>query len=330
MPLKDSALKIAGRLLPYGYHPPGGVLFPYGHIVSDAAPPHVRNLYAVPGISKFRTDLEDLCRMSRPLQLAELDELPGSREKGTSRGGFLLSFDDGMREVYELIAPVLREKGLPAIFFLNSAMIDNKRLMWRHKISLLMDRSKEQPGRVPPQLAGCPGTSLPGKLNALRYEDEGLIDELAIFFEVDFEDYLRRQRPYLTSEQVQELEGWGFEIGAHSESHPYFCELDRAEQERQIAACVNFIRALGLPCRSFAFPFHDDGVSESLFRYMTERNLTLSFGTSEAKVDPIAFSFQRFAMDSGHASLSIRDLLAQLSGKALLRSVTGTDRIARN
>jgi len=130
-----------------------------------------------------------------------------------------------MREVYEVIAPILRDKGLPAIFFLNSATVDNKRLMWRHKVSLVIERSKQQPRHIPPQLNDRPGTSLQAKLNALRFADEGLIDEVAKFFELDFDDYLRGTRPYLTSDQVLTLARAGFEFGAHSESHPHFHEM---------------------------------------------------------------------------------------------------------
>jgi peptidoglycan/xylan/chitin deacetylase (PgdA/CDA1 family) len=330
MALKNTALKICGSLMPDFYRPPAGVLFPFGHIVSDSAPPHVRHLYAVPSIAKFKSDLDHLCRDCRPLQIAELEQLPRIRQCETSARSFILSFDDGMREVYEVIAPILRDKGLPAIFFLNSATVDNKRLMWRHKVSLLIERSKQQPERIPPQLSGRPGTSLQAKLNALRFADEDLIDEVAKLFGLNFDDYLRNARPYMTRDQVLALARAGFEFGAHSDSHPYFHEMALEDQEKQISASVHFIRSLGLPCRYFAFPFHDGGVPASLFRYMMDQNLVLSFGTSEARVDSIAFSFQRFALDGENAKVSFRDLLKQLSGKSFVRGLTRTEIIRRN
>ena len=330
MALKSTALRICGSLMPDLYRPPAGVLFPFGHIVSDLAPPHVRHLYAVPTTAKFRSDIDYLCRQCRPLQIAELEGLPRIRQSKTSARSFILSFDDGMREVYEVIAPILGDKGLPAIIFLNSATIDNRRLMWRHKVSLLIERSKQRPGRFPPHLSGRPGTTLQAKLNALRYADEGLIDEVAKFFELDFDDYLRSARPYLTSDQILALAHDGFEFGAHSKSHPYFHEMAVEDQEKQVLASVQFIRSLGLPCRYFAFPFHDEGVSASLFRYMTDLNLVLSFGTSEARVDSIAFSFQRFALDGENANASLRDMLKRLSAKSCLRSLTRTETIRRN
>jgi peptidoglycan/xylan/chitin deacetylase (PgdA/CDA1 family) len=330
MALKNTALKLCASLMPDLYRPPAGVLLPFGHIVSDIAPPHVRNLYAVPSTAKFKSDLEFLCRLCRPLQIAELERLESLRHNRASARSFILSFDDGMREVYDVIAPILRGMGIPAVLFLNSSTIDNKRLMWRHKVSLVIERSKQQPRRFPPQLNGRPGGTLRAKLSALRFADEGLIDEIAQFFEVDFEEYLRSTKPYLTSDQILTLARDGFEFGAHSESHPYFHEMGVEAQQEQILASVQFVRSLGLPCRYFAFPFHDGGIPASLFRYMKDLNLVLSFGTSEARVDSVAFSFQRFALDGENASASFRDILKGLSAKSFVRSLTRTETIGRN
>ena len=37
-----------------------------------------------------------------------------------------LTFDDGFRELHDVVAPILLRKGIPATFFVNSAFIDNK------------------------------------------------------------------------------------------------------------------------------------------------------------------------------------------------------------
>jgi peptidoglycan/xylan/chitin deacetylase (PgdA/CDA1 family) len=235
-----------------------------------------------------------------------------------------------MREVYDVIAPILREKGVPAIFFLNASTIDNRQLMWRHKISLLVERSQQQPGRVPPGLNVRPGESLCARLKALRFADEHIVDDVAKFFELDFDEYLSSARPYLTTGQVLELARDGFEFGAHSASHPYFNELAVEDQRDQISRSVKFIRALGLPCRYFAFPFHDHGVPASVFRYMEDLDLVLSFGTSEGRVDSVGFSFQRFALDAENASFTLERLLNQLSAKSLARRLCGTEVIRRN
>src|SRR5262249_2744570 len=149
--------------------------------------------------------------------------------------------------------------------------------------------------------------------------DEPVLDDMARLLEVDFAEYVRNFRPYLTSAQILELARTGFEFGAHSESHPYFNEITLEDQKEQIFKSVNFIRALGLSCRCFAFPFHDKGIATSVFRYMKDLDLLLSFGTSEARLDPIAFSFQRFALDAENSKSNLESLLRQLSVKSFLR-----------
>ena len=328
MPWKRTVLNLGSRLMPDLYHPPAGVLFPYAHIVSDIAPLHVRHLHDVPRIGKFKSDLDFICRRYRALQLSELERIGRLPVKRSARS-FVLSFDDGMREVYDIIAPILRDKGIPAVFFLNAATIDNRQLMWRHKISLLVERSQQQPGRIPPGLNVASGESLCSKLKALRFADKRILDDVARFFEIDFDEYLSSAEPYLTTGQVLELARDGFEFGAHSTSHPYFNELAVEDQKDQIYRSVQFIRTLGLPCRCFAFPFHDNGVPASIFRYMTELNLGLSFGTCEGRVDSIGFSFQRFALDGGGDS-SVQDLLKQLSLRSVAYRFSGTEIIQRN
>lgn len=312
------------------YRPPAGVLLPFLHIISDSAPLHVRHLYAIPTIAKFKSDLDFLCQQYRSLQVSDLQQLSINHDYRRQAQNFILSFDDGMREVYDVIAPMLLQYGIPALFFINSGTVDNKRLMWRHKLSLIIDRCNRDPKRVPPQLSIRPGERLDTKLKRLRFADEQTIDEIARFYEVDFDEYLRRARPYLTTEQVLELFNRGFAIGAHTHSHPFLNELALEDQKKQISGSVEFIRALGLPCRYFSFPFHDEGVPASIFSYMTCLDLRLSLGTSEARVDSIPFSFQRFRLDGTHAKATVSHILRQLSAKSLLRRLSGTEIIWRN
>jgi peptidoglycan/xylan/chitin deacetylase (PgdA/CDA1 family) len=323
-------LGACGTLLPDSYRPRAGILFPYGHIVGDAPPPHVRSLYRIPSIAKFKADIEFLGRSYQPLRLSDLERIAGTEPRRQRAQYFVLSFDDGMREIYDVIAPILREKGIPAIFFLNSTTVNNKQLMWRHKIGLMIAKSQEKPSRVPWQLTLGSGRPFTARLNALRYSDEHILNELAERLEIDFAEYLRNNEPYLTTEQVLELAHDGFEFGAHSATHPPFSEISVHDQKEQISASVSFIRAHGLPCRYFAFPFDDRGVLNSVFGHMRELDICLSFGTSEACVDSVPFSLQRFALDAENTDFSIPQLLHQLSAKSFLRRVSGTEFIQRN
>jgi peptidoglycan/xylan/chitin deacetylase (PgdA/CDA1 family) len=336
--LKDSVLDLCGTVFPNMYRTPGGMLFPCGHAVAEEAPLHVKHLTSVLSPERFRTDLDFLCQKLHPLELSELErlapkqlapkQLAPKQLAYSSPRNFVLSFDDGLREGYEVIAPMLSRKGIPAIFFINSATIDNKRLLWRHKISLLIERSRQQPGRTPPQMQLGPNETLPGKLRALKFADEGLIDEIAGFLEVDFDDYLRTVKPYLTTNQIMELSRAGFAVGAHSDSHPYFQQMSVEDQKNQVSTCVRFIEKLGVSCRYFAFPFHDNDIPMAVFNHLRDLGLVLSFGTSEARLDSVGFSFQRFAIDVPGSGMP--EILKRLSAKSVLRRLSRTELIVRN
>src|SRR5256885_1685553 len=96
------------------------------------------NLYKFRNVSEFKRDLDVFltffCAMSLHDFLPTLE-----RKQAIAPDSFMLTFDDGLKECYEVVAPILKLKGIPATFFLCSAFVDNKELAYDHKKSLLSD-----------------------------------------------------------------------------------------------------------------------------------------------------------------------------------------------
>jgi peptidoglycan/xylan/chitin deacetylase (PgdA/CDA1 family) len=89
---------------------------------------------------------------------------------------------------------------------------------------------------------------------------------LAQILEVDFNEYLQKQQPYLTTAQTEELLKQGFYLGAHSHSHPEYRTVSLEEQLDQTFTSMDFlVQQFNLPYRWFAFPFTDEGVSRKFF-----------------------------------------------------------------
>jgi peptidoglycan/xylan/chitin deacetylase (PgdA/CDA1 family) len=60
-------------------------------------------------------------------------------------------------------------------------------------------------------------------------------------------------------EQLGTLAEAGWEIGAHTRTHPHLTELDDAALTEELQASRRDCESqLGLPCRSFAYPFSDE------------------------------------------------------------------------
>lgn len=61
---------------------------------------------------------------------------------------------------------------------------------------------------------------------------------------------------YMTEDELRDLQRAGFELGAHSVSHPNLAALDAAACEREVADSVAAVAAIaGEPVRTFAYPF---------------------------------------------------------------------------
>lgn len=222
----------------------------------------------------------------KPISLIELLELKKNGFK-TKAPCFHLTFDDGLSEIYDVVAPILVKRKIPATFFINSDFIDNKNLFYRFKASILAERF-----------------SADGLLN-ISFHEKDEIDNFSKSLNVDFNEYLEKEKPYLTTLQIKNLINQGFTIGAHSQNHPLYNLLDEKEQISQTLNSVNYLKQeFGLDYSVFSFPFTDDGVHKNFFKVI-QSHVDLTFGSAGIKKDSISFNLQRIAMETNHSAEEI-------------------------
>lgn len=291
------------------------LILPVYHTVSNDYIPHIANLYKYKNIKAFKVDLDYLLRHYKPVDLYQLtDHIRGGKP---IRGkAFFLSFDDGLSEFYNIIAPLLKQKGIPATCFLNSNFIDNKDLFFRYKISLLIDTISNQD--IKPQtvsqvrqllnIAGIKWASIPQALLNVQYNNKELPGKLAELLGLDFAEYLAVKKPYMTSGQIRELMAEGFTFGSHSIDHPEYRFIDTHEQLKQTTVSTKIIcDKFKLNYRVFAFPFTDYGVSKNTFDNIhSAGDIDLSFGCAGMKHDCIPFNLQRIPAEDYNLPLKRR------------------------
>ena len=107
------------------------VICPFYHAISDTPLPHITPLYRHRTETEFRKDLDWLLAHYTPIRWNEIDEY-----ERMQKPAFCLTFDDGLKEFYTIAAPILEEKKIPCVCFLNSAFVDNKDMMFRYKEAL--------------------------------------------------------------------------------------------------------------------------------------------------------------------------------------------------
>lgn len=184
------------------------VICPFYHAVSDTPLAHIAPLYRHRTAEEFKADMAWLCTHFTPIHWYEIDAYERAQKPA-----FCLTFDDGLKEFYTLVAPVLELMKVPCVCFLNSAFVDNKDLMFRYKEAL---------------------------------QSQG----------VDWQEFLRTEQPYMTYDQIRDLQRRGFDFGSHSINHPHFESLSIEEQLDQTLGCENALREhIRLQHRLFSFPF---------------------------------------------------------------------------
>jgi len=190
------------------------VIIPFYHVVSNERLPHIRNLYTYRDVDSFQRDLDFLQAHFLPIQWTEIEEAQKRQQPS-----FCMTFDDGLSEVYTIIAPILKSRGIPALCFVNSGFVGNKGLFSRYAESL--------------------------------HHNEPAITE---------EEFLDKHRPYMTWDQIKELQAMGWQIGGHSVSHPHYNAITEEEQKKQTEQCMAEIaKHLSIENRLFAYPFGEEG-----------------------------------------------------------------------
>ncbi|MBU1695319.1 MAG: polysaccharide deacetylase family protein [Verrucomicrobia bacterium] len=275
------------------------------HLVSDRPNPLLGDGFPRLTVKAFERDLDWLLKHYRPLSLRDVIRSIDNTGQLPARG-FVVTFDDGHAECHDLAAPVLSRKGVPAAFFLCTATLDNREMIYEHKKNIILAALKDGPD---PQAARQALASLPGlgsaagsveeAIRAVDYPQRHLLDAAAQRLQVDMAGYLKAQRPYLSEGQVRALMKAGFEIGSHGIDHAWIAVLDPAEQIRHIVDSTRHLRELfELDYGLFAFPFSEEGVPDRIIRAALDSGLVdLVMGTRNGARDEIPRCVQRTGAD---------------------------------
>lgn len=270
------------------------------HMVSDKYLPYIGNLYKYRNVDLFNEEIKFLANRYRPLGLEELLYCLKTDTK-IPENAFLITFDDGFREIYDNAASILIENKVPATFFLTNQFIDNK--IWGHDNikSLIIEKLRNEPKLVSKLSSHFQQITqldvIISHLLKLPYKSRERLNIIAALLEMDLKQLLLSQQPYLTTKQVIHLINSGFTIGSHSLDHANFRELSLEEQKLQIKRSVEDIQnKFGLNYSVFAFPYTDLDIGSELFLEISEW-IDATFGTQGHFQDEMKNHFQRINLE---------------------------------
>ncbi|MBS1622700.1 MAG: polysaccharide deacetylase family protein [Bacteroidetes bacterium] len=266
-------------------------IIPFYHVVSDEPCPHIRHLYSFKNVKQFERDLDHLTSQYKPIAASDLEDVVAGKYKGKKI--MLLTFDDGLRQMYDTVTPILLRKGIPAVFFVNNDFVDNKALMFRYKVSLGIGADYDKYFALSNNM-----DKIKSDTDLQEILDESLKDDVLALNEL-CDSFLKSYKPYMTSAQIRALISQGFSIGSHSMNHPYYHTLSLEQQLSQTLDSIDGLqKQFNIRQRLFAFPFTDHGVSKAFFdKIFTEGKMDFTFGGAGIKNDIHPRQMQRIPME---------------------------------
>jgi len=265
------------------------------HVISDKSLQHIKHLFQYKSPAMFENDLIYLKKNHNLVSYEQL--VNGQPIKNNS---IIITFDDGYTELFSIVRPLLLKHKIPCIFFITTDFIDNKKMFYRNKVSLCIEKiiscSTANVAKIldevnnfsAPVLLKNP-EALINWIKSLNHTQKNLLDDICDILELDIDQYLINIRPYLTSEEIKILSTDGFTIGAHTKYHPELNLIsDRDEIENQIAGSCKIISDLvnkqHIP---FAFPFSSDGIDRNLIKSIVSTHdfIRLIFDANRLKKD---------------------------------------------
>ena len=277
------------------------------HLVSDEDLKHAKHLFPYRSAKQFESDLDFL---SKHFEFVDWETfLRNKIEKSqTKKPSILLTFDDGYSEFHDIIVPILKRKGIFAINYINPKFIDNKEMMWRNKASLIVseiigNESHQKKISTFQDFGSDMKTNINSILN-INFKNQNQLDEIANHLEIDFNDYLKKNPIYLTTEQLIKLENDGFGISSHGWDHPLYNQLSLSEQLENTQKSLDYMTENQFQNDSFAFPFTDHLVDNQFFDNIFIKNpeLKFTFGAAGLKLDSYPKNLQRIPIETENYS----------------------------
>lgn len=217
-------------------------------------------------IQRFAESMEYLAQHYRVVSLRTIaDELSRGEVRPCT---VAVTVDDGYHEVFTLAAPVLQRYGVPASIFVISDFIDGRLWPWTDRFAFVFDRAPRE--RLTFSHGGsrhvlaldrderrrqAPERWLEYAKTLSIEEREQLLEVLADAAGVSIPIAPPREYRPMTWAQLRALAAEGFDVGAHTRTHPILSRVTREQLRVEIEGCKEQMeQRLGCAVRHFAYP----------------------------------------------------------------------------
>ena len=257
-------------------------------------------------LENFRGQLGYLEKYYSFISLEDVLASCKDRNSRLPANALLLTFDDGLRDHYENVFPVLREKSIQGVFFPVAKAVRERVVLDVHKIQYILAVG-DDPARLVEDIRDF--VNISGKEYDLESMDyyynkwahagrwdsaekmfvkrmlqkglpetvrSSLVQELFERFVTDDEaDF--SQNLYANAEELKLMHSEGMAIGSHGYSHRWLNMLSVEEQELEIEMSLEFLESLGVFLENWSICYPFGGYNSSLLSLLQRKKCALGF-----------------------------------------------------
>ncbi len=271
------------------------------HHISAAESPFTTGMNVSIAPAQFEAALRFLTAYYKPVRLE--DVLEASVGGSLPPRAVLVTFDDAYASVVEVAAPLCRKYGVPAVFFVNAAFLDNRRLAPDNLVCYAANvRGMQAINGAIRTVRGYETAQLQSVTEVFSSffpsitltERETFLEALRNLAEINEPCLAEQAALYLSSQQLCSLASFDFEIGNHTYRHVHCRRLSQADFGQEIDNNKGELEALsGTKVRAFSQPY----------------------GSSKDLTPELA----RHLRDSGHEAVFLSESVANLRRADLFR-----------
>ena len=277
-------------------------------------------------LDEFDEQMAYVRRHFRPLAIE--DVLAAHRAgRGVPPGSALVTFDDGYRDNCERALPILLKHRIPALFFVSTDYVKDRRMYWWERISLLVRRSTRSSVQLEYPYRETFDLSTPlARAVTLRRLNRIVKDRFALDLDAflsglaaacgvtwtDAEDRAIADQALMSWKHVKTLREAGMGIGSHTCSHRVLQTLRPAELTTELVESrAELERQMGEPVTTLAFPVgksiaHFQRVRQAVADAGYELAFTSNPGVNNLMPAEDPYDLKRLPIDRGVAPAVIR------------------------
>lgn len=277
----------------------------------------------------FKEQLQYILRHYEVITMQDVFMVLRGRKKPQDNA-LLLTFDDGYKDHFDIVFPVLDSLGIQGSFFppakaiqectvldvnkihfILASLEDEKRLVF--DIFSLLDKYRDQYGLEPndtcySRLAKNDGLDIPEVVFVKRLLQKGLpeeprsmiIDELFSKYVTSDEQAFSRQL-YMNTDELKWMLRHGMYIGSHGWGHYWLNTFSKDRQANEVCLSLQFLQSLGCDTSVWAMSYPYGAYDDSLISILKAYGCIIAFIDEDGLVDLSSddpFTFPRLDTNS--------------------------------